>query len=220
MKNTVRAKNTTMGRPREFDYDEVLAKVMNVFWDLGFAKTTYAKLEEATGLKRQSLVYAFGDKQSLFREVLTHYAATQVQSIVDQLEAPGSPLDNIISTFSMWLEHARRHTTPGCLFVSTLAEIGVSDPEVTEIIGVATQRLIRAFHVAFEAAQIRGEILTTVNPLDLAKQAVAFGDGALLHCRTTGSSSLAEAAFQSFLALITIDKRHACLNNRLSCQDG
>ncbi|MEL6262374.1 MAG: TetR/AcrR family transcriptional regulator [Cyanobacteria bacterium J06626_6] len=46
-----------------------------VFWQQGFAKTTYADLEKATGLHRQSLVYAFGDKKALFESAIDYYNA-------------------------------------------------------------------------------------------------------------------------------------------------
>lgn len=58
------------GRPREFDREAALAKAMEMFWEQGFSKTIYAILERATGLHRQSLVYAFGDKKALFQAVL------------------------------------------------------------------------------------------------------------------------------------------------------
>lgn len=191
------------GRPREFNRDVVLTQAMYVFWELGFSKTTYASLERATGLHRQSLVYAFGDKESLFYQALDRYGATQVQSIINQLEASGSPLTNIRAAFAQWLEDARRESTPGCLFVNTSAEIGQSDPKVAQIVDSATKRLIEAFQQAFEAGQAQGEITTTVQAIDLAQQAVAVGDGALLRCKTSGNSSFAEASFNSFISLIT-----------------
>ncbi|MEL6158735.1 MAG: TetR/AcrR family transcriptional regulator [Cyanobacteria bacterium J06623_5] len=63
------------GRPREFDHNATLAKITQVFWQQGFAKTTYADLEKATGLHRQSLVYAFGDKKALFESAIDYYNA-------------------------------------------------------------------------------------------------------------------------------------------------
>ncbi len=105
-----------------------------MFWQHGFAKTTYRALEQATGLHRQSLVYAFGDKKALFQAVLHHYAATQVQAIIDQLQASGSPLNNLRAAFASWLEDARREATTGCLFVNTAGEIGPADPAVALLI--------------------------------------------------------------------------------------
>ncbi|MBE9050707.1 TetR/AcrR family transcriptional regulator [Nostocales cyanobacterium LEGE 11386] len=191
------------GRPRVFDHDVVLTKAMNVFWSLGFSRTTYAELENATGLHRQSLIYAFGDKKALFNQALNHYAATRVQAVINQLEASGSPLDNIRAVFSMWVEDARCQAKPGCLFVNTSAEIGQFEPAIAQLIENSTQRLIQAFAQAFQVGQARGEITTQVDAAALARQAVAVGDGALLRSKTSTNSAFAEAAFQAFIALIS-----------------
>lgn len=190
------------GRPREFDQEKALAKAMDVFWEHGFSKTTYTMLEEATGLRRQSLVYAFGDKKALFQAVLHHYAKTRVQAIIDQLKAPGSPLTNIRLAFDSWLEDVRREFTVGCLFVNTSGEFGRKEPTLTQVIELSTQQLIRAFEQAIQAGQSEGEIISHIDAADIAQQAIAVGDGALLRSRANGNPYFAEAAFRSFLASI------------------
>ena len=194
------SKNTP-GRPREFDREATLTEAMNVFWSLGFARTTYAELEKATGLHRQSIVYAFGDKEKLFHEALNHYAAKRVKDVIERLDAPGSPLENIRAVFAMWAEDARREALPGCLFVNTSAEIG-RQPSVAQIIERATQNLLKAFHRTIKAGQAQGEITNKVEASALAQQAVAVGDGALLRSRL--GASLADAAFRSFIELISL----------------
>ena len=195
------SKNTP-GRPREFEREATLTKAMNVFWSLGFAKTTYAELEKATGLHRQSLVYAFGDKEKLFQEALNHYAAKRVKDIIERLDAPGSPLENIRAVFAMWAEDAKCEVSPGCLFVNTSAEISHFQPSAAQIINRATQNLLKAFHRTIEAGQAQGEITCKVDAGALAQQAVAVGDGALLKSKL--GSSLADAAFHSFIELISL----------------
>lgn len=190
------------GRPREFDRNAVLAKATDVFWEHGFTKTTYAALEKATGLHRQSLVYAFGDKKSLFQAVLQHYATTRVQAIVNQLQTPGSPIANLRAAFDRWLEDAQREATTGCLFVNTSGELGHTEPAFTQVIEQSTQHLTQAFQQVIQVGQAQGEILTHLDAADLAKQAIAVGDGALLRSRASGEPSFAEAAFRSFLTSI------------------
>jgi TetR/AcrR family transcriptional repressor of nem operon len=188
------------GRPREFDRDAALAKAMDVFWQHGFSKTTYAALEKATGLHRQSLVYAFGDKKALFHAVLQYYAMTRVQTAINQLQAPGSPLANIRGVFEAWLNDARRESTPGCLFVNTSGELGQAEPAFAQVIEQSTQQLVQAFERAIGAGQSQGEIVSHIDAADLARQAIAVGDGALLRSRVSGNPSFAEAAFRALLA--------------------
>ncbi|NJO52130.1 MAG: TetR/AcrR family transcriptional regulator [Leptolyngbyaceae cyanobacterium RM2_2_4] len=190
------------GRPREFDCEATLAKAVDVFWEYGFSKTTYALLEKATGLHRQSLVYAFGDKKALFQAVLRHYAKTRVQAAIDQLKAPGSPLTNIRLVFDSWLRDVQRKSTTGCLFVNTSGEFGRAEPAFAQVIEQSTQRLIEVFEQAIQAGQSQGEILSYIDAADLARQAIAVGDGALLRSRASNDPSFAEAVFRAFLASI------------------
>lgn len=64
-----------MSRPREFDRDQVLDRALDVFWSQGYEGTSLSDLESATGLGRQSIYNAFGDKRALFVESLDRYAA-------------------------------------------------------------------------------------------------------------------------------------------------
>jgi AcrR family transcriptional regulator len=65
-----------MGRPRAFDRDEALEQAMVVFWEHGYDTTSIALLTAALGIGAPSLYAAFGDKQTLFLEVLDFYLRT------------------------------------------------------------------------------------------------------------------------------------------------
>ena len=196
------------GRPRQFDHDAILAQITQVFWRQGFAKTTYADLEEATGLHRQSLVYAFGDKKALFESAIDYYAATRVQRTLDQLQAPGSPLKNIYSVLNSWVEEAEREIVTGCLFVNTSGELGQSMPALTQKINASNQKVVDALQKTIQAAQAQGEIVSELDPADLAHQILATGDGVLSRSRVSSDSSFAQAATRSLLAMIDYRGRH------------
>lgn len=53
-------------RSTSFDRSEVVEKIMNAFWEHGYEATSIQVLEGATGLKRQSLYNAFGNKDAMF----------------------------------------------------------------------------------------------------------------------------------------------------------
>ena len=190
------------GRPREFDREMVLAQATDVFWQQGFAKTTYADLEQATGLHRQSLVYAFGDKKALFQAALNHYAATQVQDIIEQITAPGSPIANLRSLLDAWTEEAEQEITRGCLFVNTSGELGQGEPAFIQVIDSTNERVVQALQKTIQAGQEQGEIVSYLDATDLAQQILAVGDGVLLRSRVSRDASFARAVFRSLLASI------------------
>jgi AcrR family transcriptional regulator len=64
----------TLGRPRAFDVEQALHRAMRVFWRKGYLGTSLSDLTDAMGINRPSLYAAFGNKKSLFRKALEHYA--------------------------------------------------------------------------------------------------------------------------------------------------
>jgi AcrR family transcriptional regulator len=64
----------TVGRPREFDVDEVLERAMRVFWARGYDGTSLTDLTGAMGITKSSMYAAFGNKEQLFRKAVERYA--------------------------------------------------------------------------------------------------------------------------------------------------
>src|SRR5450830_1442561 len=79
-----------MGRPRGFNADEILDKVVNVFWQHGYEGTSMATLMAATGLNKPSLYAAFGSKEELFRSALDRYWQRQGEFTGKLLDEPNA----------------------------------------------------------------------------------------------------------------------------------
>ena len=63
----------TRGRPRSFDREGALQRVMEVFWRQGYETTSLNDLTAAMGINPPSLYAAFGDKEKLFLEAVGLY---------------------------------------------------------------------------------------------------------------------------------------------------
>ena len=63
-----------MGRPRNFDEDEVLLAAMNAFWAKGYDGTSMKDLTSAMSISGPSLYAAFGDKRELYLKTIDRYA--------------------------------------------------------------------------------------------------------------------------------------------------
>lgn len=61
------------GRPRGFDREDVLDRAMHLFWKRGYEATSVSELTEAMGITPPTLYNFFGDKKSLFLEVVNRY---------------------------------------------------------------------------------------------------------------------------------------------------
>ena len=74
-------------RSASFDRHEVIEKIMNAFWEHGYEATSIQVLEAATGLKRQSLYNAFGNKDAMFQlasERYHHAVSAKLMALLDQ----------------------------------------------------------------------------------------------------------------------------------------
>lgn len=90
-----------MGRPREFEPDEVLDSVMRQFWEHGYRATSVDDLVRATGMKPGSLYAAFpGGKRALLMRSLKRYSKLVVPQKLGELAEQGlrSPRSAPIST--------------------------------------------------------------------------------------------------------------------------
>jgi TetR/AcrR family transcriptional repressor of nem operon len=190
------------GRPRSFVPERALERIVDAFWRGGFAGTSYADLEAATGLGRQSLVYAFGDKQAMFVRALDHYAEARIRRLIERLEAAPTGLDAIARVLADWQDDAGRATRPGCLLVAVAGELGRTDPAACAVLDAAHARLAAALARSFARARATGEITAEASPEALAELVLAAGDGALLRARAAGSAVPAEAALTALLAVL------------------
>ena len=116
-----------MARPREFDQNDVLDKVVGVFWSRGFEATSIQDLEEATGLKRGSLYNAFGDKATLFHEAFDHYMQQSAVRRVLNNGSNGSARDTIDAILDAVVEEGSK-SKKGCLLTNTITELAGRDP--------------------------------------------------------------------------------------------
>jgi AcrR family transcriptional regulator len=64
-----------VGRPREFDPDQVEDAAMKLFWEHGFDGVSISDVTTATGVNRRSIYDEFGSKENLFERALRRYLA-------------------------------------------------------------------------------------------------------------------------------------------------
>ncbi|MEM7562561.1 MAG: TetR/AcrR family transcriptional regulator [Pseudomonadota bacterium] len=131
-----------MARPREFNEQQVIETLMNLFWDKGFEATSMQDLVKGTGLLKGSLYGAFGDKQSMYLAALRHYNKTRIQAAIDMLGGEGSPRQKINRLFDSVIEATKKgFFAGGCLLCDASIEMAVSDKQVKSEIKTTIRRL-------------------------------------------------------------------------------
>jgi TetR/AcrR family transcriptional regulator, transcriptional repressor for nem operon len=147
-----------MGRPKEFDRNEVLGRALDVFWANGYEATSLNDLTRAMKLGRGSLYNEFGDKHSLFIEALDRYRRERLSELEAALAKAPSVRAGIAAVLRgtvkrLWADETRR----GCLMVNSAAELASTDPAVASRAEDAFARHERVFRSALERGKRSGE---------------------------------------------------------------
>ncbi|MGW3388284.1 TetR/AcrR family transcriptional regulator [Streptomyces cinereoruber] len=162
------------GRPRSFDRPTALEQATMAFWEHGYETTSVSDLTRAMGISAPSLYAAFGDKKTLFEEVVEayvlSYGAYGGRAFAEEptaREAVGRMLGEVAHLFT------EPGHPPGCLVIS--AAVNCSTPEVEAIL-----RDRRNANLAFFEARIRQDVEAGELPAGTDPRALARFSGAVL----------------------------------------
>ncbi len=139
----------SVGRPREFDEDEVLAEIMALFWKQGYEATGLSDIMKATGLQKGSLYKAYGSKRAMYVCSLEHYERevvdAGVMSLTSNAESPRDRLYNFLSApiQAVWGGNDRR----GCFLCNASTDDAAMDQDARRLIDRGYKKLEKALVV-------------------------------------------------------------------------
>jgi AcrR family transcriptional regulator len=146
------------GPAPKFDRDDMLDRLVGLFWRAGYERTSHADMRAVTGLSGSSLYNAFGDKQSIFDAVLARYherTAVLVAPLVDGT----SGLDDVLEWVDLLRLRIMSHDTPpGCLMIATMGSPIGREQEVRAHTERNLERVRASVTAALVRAADRGEI--------------------------------------------------------------
>ncbi|MBF6412170.1 TetR/AcrR family transcriptional regulator [Nocardia cyriacigeorgica] len=162
------------GRPRSFDRDAALEKAMLLFWARGYEATSIGDLTAAMGIGAPSLYAAFGDKATLFAEVVRtfgeRYGGFTAAAMAEEPTA-ADMVRRILHEAAY--EYTRTDCPRGCLVTS--AGINTTSEEVAGLLRDLRNGNIRAF-----AERIQTDIDAGLLPPDTNAAASARYVGAVM----------------------------------------
>jgi AcrR family transcriptional regulator len=158
------------GRPRAYDPEAALLRVMETFWKSGYSGTSLDDLAAATGMNRPSLYAAFGDKRALYLKALKHYWRMSARDMREVL-TEDKPLRDALEGFyerAIAIYCGVPGRPPGCFSVSTAPAAAADDDEIRIALAESVRRLDERLEALIRAAQVRGEIARSADPAGLA----------------------------------------------------
>ncbi len=162
------------GRPRSFDRQAALDQATRVFWERGYEAASIAELTRAMAIGAPSLYAAFGDKRTLFEEVVRGYGAQYggfIELALSEERTGGAAVARVLR------EAAAEYTAPGrpagCLIAS--AALNCSAEDVVAGLRKRREENVRAFE-----RLIREDVAAGLLPEDTDAAGLARFVGAIL----------------------------------------
>lgn len=139
-----------MARKREFDEDQVLDALRDIFWQHGYEGTSYSNIMFATGLQKGSLYAAFGDKRSLYQKAIARYDTQNVSAGIKMLRTETlSPETRIKNLMNGPVEAAgTAEGRKGCLLCNAATDQAPTNKDVEKSVTDSMNRLTNAIAFA------------------------------------------------------------------------
>ncbi len=110
------------GRPRSFNAEHALERIIETFWDQGFVGTSIDSLQEAIGIQRGSFYAAFGDKENAWRLALERYTQTITAAALARLDGPGEAAERLGGFIRFVAEFLAANLGRGCMFLCAASQ--------------------------------------------------------------------------------------------------
>lgn len=185
-----------VGRPRSFDTSTALDRIVEAFWDRGFAGTSIDDLQARIGVKRGSFYAAFGDKESAWRTALDRYVGTVTAKAVAILESSGPAPQRIAEFIRFVGRFLAENPGRGCMFLSAASQ--------NLIVGEATSGHMERLEEALFAS-IRQ---VAPSPVDAYVVSVVLGMNAMARASLPPATILAasDLAAEAAIAMMSAGK--------------
>lgn len=167
-----------IGRPTEFDQDEVVDAAMALFWQHGYEATSLTHLLDAMSLSRSSFYHSFHSKHALFLCCLERYRARTVADLETRLQRAPSGKAFLEEALYWAIEEAMEATPPrGCLIMNTATEFAQRDEGIAATVSGALDEYRSIFRRAVERGQSEGSVSQDLDGADLAGYLVSAMSG-------------------------------------------
>ncbi|MFH8988625.1 TetR/AcrR family transcriptional regulator [Streptomyces sp. NPDC017940] len=164
------------GRPRSFDRDTALEKALRRFWEHGYEATTVSDLTREMGIGAPSLYAAFGDKRTLFEEVLVRYAGSYGafggRALAEEPTARGAMERVLREAAEVFTEPGHPH---GCMVIH--AATNCTTPEVEQTLRAQRNANIATFAARIQQGIDAGELPGDADAAHLARYVGAVFQG-------------------------------------------
>jgi TetR/AcrR family transcriptional regulator, transcriptional repressor for nem operon len=187
-----------MPRTKQFSENDALNTATAVFTRHGYDGTSMAMLTDATGVGKQSLYDAFGDKRQLLSSCLA-YAVQQFKPAAALMNPTLDGRTAIARFFQLLLEDCANPNDAGCLGSNLLLEKGLSDPDIQTEAVHYWSRSEQALEQALARGKSDGSIVARASAKTLAVALMNWMAGLRVSNRASVDTKQLKATTELFL---------------------
>ncbi len=169
------ASEARRGRPPTFDRAAALAAATRLFWENGYEATSINDLTREMGVRPGSLYAAFGDKRSLFNEVVEAYGRSPAGEFI--WAAMAREATAFDAFHRILLDAAAMYTDPETPAGNLLCSAAAADTDVANYMRDLRNANVGTFEQRLTTAQQQGELPATADPRKLAAYFTAVIQG-------------------------------------------
>lgn len=174
---------------------------MRLFWQRGYAGTSLAEIEAATGLSRPSIYAAFGDKEGLFLQVVDYYDAHYSARLRAALCRAATACAGVDAYFVRLLAAFADPDLPlGCLVTNAAVEGDRGATRLGRKIAASIALTEDAFYARLRRGQIDGEVASRADARAAARQFVAVTQGLSVLAKASAQPSVLQDVVRITLA--------------------
>lgn len=120
-----------LARTKSFNEQEVLEKILMLFWQKGFHQSSLGDILKAAGISKQSVYDTYGDKKTLFIKALTLYRehTRGIESLVQQRIVEGISSIEILRRL-LYQGESTNENIKGCLMINSMVELRDDDAAI------------------------------------------------------------------------------------------
>jgi TetR/AcrR family transcriptional regulator, transcriptional repressor for nem operon len=192
-----------MSRPREFNREEALQKALHTFWEKGYEGTKLPDLLGRMGINRSSFYNTFGDKQTLFMEIMRFYNQRFAKKRFIRLRANKSVKQGFHEYFADNIAVAVGEGLPGgCLVTNTTTALNIAEPQIVESVLQSLPDMEQAFYAVLERGQKSGEIAKEKDICAIARLFIALSYGLNISARLHADREVLEDMVKAALSIL------------------
>ena len=196
-----------MSRVREFDPEQAIADVMQVFWRSGYADTSMEDIVNETGVSLYGLYGTFGNKKDLLVAAMRHYEESMTDLLWSDLRKPDAGRTEIIEFWRSIRNHAEDEGfCNGCLIVNIAAEVAPHEPEIAAEVQRINNEHAAVFAAAIRNGQKAGDIPPDVDADGAGRMLVALARGLALMVRAGAKLADLGGAIEAGLRILYFPK--------------